>query len=408
MPLFHDASPTWSGFAYQGKIGLLVVLTRLNRYAENTINNEFRNWKLEFEWLEDFSIKNGNEYISLHQVKAYIDRGISKYRTAMDQLIRNSFMYYFPQLECYLHVTSNVNFDSNCLYSYQIGGNNQKYCPLMSIDNLIKSEIRLFLDRHNVVDVNVEAIDTHFYKLLAIIDGHVKYRHHVIQITNPNNRVIECINFVDIINSLMTNSMQFSNERMIYEKKEYLASLVNELCQDLSLELQIKVNNFSMDILNLSDENFIKFSKSIFPHIKSLYNSELTIQNFQELLHRDHMIDVFFKAIKEIDNHGFLLQYKFFYEKEDKKYLPTGIQSSNASRISNEIMENPFAVEDLYEMDFFITERINCHSIENEANNFNEIRDEDLQNSENKENKINELKRVEMIDIERAKGIIDA
>ena len=163
-----------------------------------------------------------------------------------------------------------------------------------------------------------------------------------------------------------------------------------------------------MDILNLRDENFIKFSKSIFPHIKSLYNSELTIKNFQELLHRDHMIDVFFKAIKEIDNHGFLLQYKFFYEKEDKKYLPTGIQSSNASRISNEIMENPFAVEDLYEMDFFITERINCRSIENEANNFNEIRDEDMQNSENKENKINELKRVEMIDIERAQGIIDA
>ncbi len=35
MPLFHDASPTWSGFAYQGKIGLLVVLTRLNKYVGN-------------------------------------------------------------------------------------------------------------------------------------------------------------------------------------------------------------------------------------------------------------------------------------------------------------------------------------------------------------------------------------
>ncbi len=408
MPLFHDASPTWSGFAYQGKVGLFIVLKRLNAYDGNTINNEFRNWKLEFEWLEDFSIKNGNEYISLHQVKAYIDRGISKYRTAIDQLIRNSLMYYFPQLECYLHVTANVNFDSNCLYNYQIGGNDQKFCPLMSIDDLIKSEIRSFLHRHNEEDENVEAIDTHFYKLLAMIDNHVKHRHHVIQTTNRNHRVIECINFVDIINSLITNSMQFSNERMIYEKKAYLTSLVDELCQNLSLELQTKVNNFSRDILNLCDEDFIKFSKSIFPHIKSLYNSELTISNFQELLHRDHMLDVFFKIIQEIHTEGILSQHKFYYDKESKKYLPTGIQSSNTSRISNEIIENPFAVEDLYEMDFFITERINCESIEIEANNFNEIRDEDLHSPENKANNINELKRVKMIDIMRAKGIIDA
>ncbi|MDY0121473.1 MAG: hypothetical protein RBR54_05975 [Sulfurimonas sp.] len=405
--MFHDASPTWSGFAYQGKVGLLVVLNRINTCRGNNIADIYKSWKLEFEWLEDFSIIDGNEYISLHQVKAYIDRGISKYKTAIDQLVRNSLMYYAPQLEHYLHVTANVNFASNCLYNYQIGGRNQKYCPLMSIDELIKSEVRSFLNRYNEEDENDEAIDIHFYKLLSIIDDHVKSRHHVIQTTTINQRVIECIDFVDIINSLTTNSMHFSNERMIYEKKEYFISLVNELCQDLSFELQTKVNNFSRDILNLGDEDFIKFSKSIFPHMKSIYNSTLSILNFQELLHRDHMIDAFFKIIQEIELEGILIQHKFYYYKENKKYLPTGIQSSNVSRISNEIMENPFAVEDLYEMDIFITERIIADSIELEANNISEVSDEDLQVPEEKEYKITELKKVRMININEAKRVLN-
>jgi hypothetical protein len=80
----------------------------------------------------------------------------------------------------------------------------------------------------------------------------------------------------------------------------------------------------------------------------------------------------------------------------------TGISSSDKSRVSKAILENPFAVEDLFEMDIFITERISNVFIESEANNINDIDDEELQVPEEKENKITELKKVEMIDIAEA------
>ena len=119
MPLFHDASPTWSGFSYQGKVGLYVVLNKLNTYHGANIRNEFQNFKLEFEWLEDFSIKDGNTYISIYQVKAYNDRAFSKYKKAINQLALNAYLQDYMQvdsyLEHYLHVISDVSFDKRCL-----------------------------------------------------------------------------------------------------------------------------------------------------------------------------------------------------------------------------------------------------------------------------------------------------
>lgn len=71
----HDAVPSWNGFNYQGKVGLYVCLenileklniTELNSEAFNTFLNSY---SIEYEWIEDFSIKENELYISLHQVK---------------------------------------------------------------------------------------------------------------------------------------------------------------------------------------------------------------------------------------------------------------------------------------------------------------------------------------------------
>ncbi|WP_349929092.1 ABC-three component system protein [Acinetobacter sp. A1-4-2] len=71
----HDAVPSWNGFNYQGKIGLYVclknILDQLNENGSTSEKfNEFiESYSIEYEWIEDFSIKKNETYVSLHQVK---------------------------------------------------------------------------------------------------------------------------------------------------------------------------------------------------------------------------------------------------------------------------------------------------------------------------------------------------
>ena len=400
MPIYFDATFSWSGYSYQGKVGMFIVLKKLNEYNGNDLDNTFIDWSIEFEWLEDFSIKQGSTYQTLHQVKTLLSTNINSYTTAIQQTINNSNILGY-QITPHFHVSSNVTTPHNIFYSYSITGNVQQYCPLNKIDNLLKNEIKSFLEVYNYADYNGNCEDPHFFKLLAIIDNHVSIRHQNIQNNPPRTRIIETISFSEIINSLKTNSGQFTNERMIYEKKAYLVSLIDEVCMYLDEDQKEKIKIFEREVLNLNDESFVKFSKSISPHIKSIFNGNIRIEDFQNFLHRDNMIDAFFRIICEIEKNGSFLEHKYLYDFESK-YLVTGISSSDKSRVSKAILENPFAVEDLFEMDIFITERISNVFIESEANNINDIDDEELQVPEEKENKITELKKVEMIDIAEA------
>ena len=54
MPIYFDATFSWSGYSYQGKVGMFIVLKKLNEYNGNDLDNTFIDWSIEFEWLEDF------------------------------------------------------------------------------------------------------------------------------------------------------------------------------------------------------------------------------------------------------------------------------------------------------------------------------------------------------------------
>jgi hypothetical protein len=69
----HSAIPSWSGYIYQGKIAFYEVLRVIKKNLEEDENYDFSNYSLEVEWQEDFAIKVGNNYKSIHQVKAYAE-----------------------------------------------------------------------------------------------------------------------------------------------------------------------------------------------------------------------------------------------------------------------------------------------------------------------------------------------
>lgn len=73
----HDATPTWSGFIYQGLVAVYLavnqtceLLSRPNNLDKEIIGSSYQ---LEIENCEDVAIirvdENGKEYLSIHQVK---------------------------------------------------------------------------------------------------------------------------------------------------------------------------------------------------------------------------------------------------------------------------------------------------------------------------------------------------
>jgi len=72
--VLHDATPSWNGYNYQGKVGLYVCLVNILNEARAGVDlpafDAFLNeHHIEYEWIEDFGIKKNDNYLSLHQVK---------------------------------------------------------------------------------------------------------------------------------------------------------------------------------------------------------------------------------------------------------------------------------------------------------------------------------------------------
>jgi hypothetical protein len=104
--MFHDASPTWNGFNYQGKVALYTALTYINNK-----NIDTSKYELELEWFEDFSIKDNTNYISIHQVKAYSQDSLSEYSEALFKLFEKIACGLAPK--AYLHTWKNINLQGD-------------------------------------------------------------------------------------------------------------------------------------------------------------------------------------------------------------------------------------------------------------------------------------------------------
>ncbi|MRA04855.1 hypothetical protein F4T82_14295 [Acinetobacter lwoffii] len=76
-----DASPSWSGFNYQGKVALYYALKCIN--SESIDDKDLHDYSLMLEDNEDFEIIVDKIPISFHQVKAYNETSYSNYSNAL-------------------------------------------------------------------------------------------------------------------------------------------------------------------------------------------------------------------------------------------------------------------------------------------------------------------------------------
>ncbi|ANA73685.1 TPA: ABC-three component system protein [Pseudomonas aeruginosa] len=79
-----DASPSWSGFNYQGKVALYYALRLINA---KPVGADLSSYSLMLESTEDFEIQHDGDPVSFHQVKAYNSSTYSDYSDALFGII---------------------------------------------------------------------------------------------------------------------------------------------------------------------------------------------------------------------------------------------------------------------------------------------------------------------------------
>jgi hypothetical protein len=102
----YDASATWSGFNYQGKIALFHTLRVINQELNLDSNIDFTDYSLLLEYHEDFEICKNNRPLSFHQVKAYKEKNFSSYKNAVLEIALELKNY--SDINGYLHTWNEV------------------------------------------------------------------------------------------------------------------------------------------------------------------------------------------------------------------------------------------------------------------------------------------------------------
>lgn len=120
----HDATPTWSGFLYQGEVAIYLALCKIcelkdNGLSKETIKSEY--W-LEVEKSEDISIIKDDgkqkQYLSIHQVKNQKDNSFHNYRNPIIQLMLEKGFWKKKKLgdpQAFLHISSRLKEDDNAI-----------------------------------------------------------------------------------------------------------------------------------------------------------------------------------------------------------------------------------------------------------------------------------------------------
>lgn len=104
-----DASPSWSGFNYQGKVALYHALMLIN---DKPIDYDFSTTHLMLEANEDFEIIIAGSPISFHQVKAYNSSTFGEYSDALFGLTIE--LYKRQGVLGYIHSWKAINDRPNC------------------------------------------------------------------------------------------------------------------------------------------------------------------------------------------------------------------------------------------------------------------------------------------------------
>ena len=295
-PKSRSATASWSGYNYQGTVGIYVALKKITELIteDSAALNNLNDFLIEYESPtgEDFDIKKGEKILSRHQVKATQGKTLCSYRTVIDIDKASSFnITGIDEDKRYLHVSENVegwglteeqhkeqypdrewvnNPKKIQLYLYD---DNREYCPIREIDdkcsNLIQSTFSILNpDLHTPLQPG-EA-ENRFLRILENLDGEITKAHESMS-ENVGKRTYPTISFKDI-KDIMTGEDEISTNRDYERNSRRLKNKFSRSCEQA-------VENFILDNANRDQAKIEGF--------KDIYNKILRKSNedFMDLIY---------------------------------------------------------------------------------------------------------------------------
>ncbi|NFG24694.1 hypothetical protein FDB53_16855 [Clostridium botulinum] len=433
----YDASSSWSGYQYQGKITIYIALQLINECIRNSASMDIRKYFIEVEHREDLAIKKDNEYISFHQVKARkSDVYMNNYLEAIDKLYSEKMKS--PDADIFLHTivkikdwseekykklytdkikkdeediktirTEKINLtDSrkiqkkddqintiqqkieynkikykesskiNDIKLFMYGVDENKFCSLNDIKEYIEKELKTYLV-YTKQDGKLGDIDVIYNKLIVYMDEYIKKRHA--------KQVKEYFPLKEIKDLLDTNYLDRDRRFHLSKLKDIYCSIsINNYCNDFCYikeecnvdYYECKIYKVIEHLLNINLDDLEKIVRKCNPHI--LINDwEYDGRNFEKEEGLYFLYDTIINYIEKEVNIGTDI---IKYDKLGVSYLPTTIneiskriKKSAIEKYKKNINENKFLLNELFEDNVFITENLDSGNILESINDVDEV-----------------------------------
>jgi len=386
----HSAIPSWSGYIYQGKIAFYEVLRVIKKKLQEDVTYDFSNYALEVEWQEDFAIKVGNSYKSIHQVKAYAEgTSPTKYNDALvglyDKLEKGigniGFLNLWKSIG-FTERTDSKNFkelkiknqgsystntiEKTKIYKYCTGN---ETCDLDEIDSLILKKIEeIYKNKNfNIESTTQEQYQYIRFKLYELLDK------HILEIHKGFKDKKETIKFNDILDFFRTNYEEYSDEYKYIKVKNNLLYIISRYCDDSDLcnsVLSDKGCDSSCILFEVEKKLEKMTAKEVYTVVK---NSTPQYEKYEDLLQENGLKFGFIRILHNINTS---CRTDELHYKINKYYVPSSItEKRNTKEIAKRILENKSLdlVVNQFEIDVFISDDVDIVNIEDEANKLKNI-----------------------------------
>jgi hypothetical protein len=248
----HDASATWSGFNYQGKVALYHSLTLINNKLNENVTFDFSGYELILESHEDFDIKGPSGFISFHQVKAINQTALSTYQNALFAMLLQLDSPLHSAVQGYLHTWKPLRWID---------------IRTASFEEKLKGIIKQVIDDH--VENSTNSIITKGFTNETVSEKKIKILRQAIE---EDERLVDANSVLAILNQAYSSTEE---TRVVNRVEQYnyngtlacniegIDALVKSSISNIQTTLDIPTCNNAQDkifcaLLEKLDENIIR------------------------------------------------------------------------------------------------------------------------------------------------------
>jgi len=394
MPGAQDATPSWSGYVFQGEVALCKAIEKINQLGDELEDN----YCLRLEEDEDFSLTT--DEFETFQVKAYTAHNYTKYKKAW-----NDMMTRFPNNSernyLYLHLnpidlSKFIGVQNEALVQTNVISGEYN---LNNINERLDDAIRTYIGNPEITndDITLKRI-----YCCQIISDYVKDRH--------NTGTVKEILFSEIIGWINDSSLAFNEKIAWFEiEKAFMKSIYEELgnfdLEDNEQKIQYdRLQKFLYKIEQMaSKEIIILINDYLTPHKNLKPPLRTSIITF---LDDNAVKNIIGRAIRRVNSSPDFgkLRYLLKSDNDDDEIYQLTLDNSdfdfNEEYELNKLQKH---CEELYkttssiEVDYFVTQHLNVSKDEmkEKVNNIIEVRTgEELNIADVENNNLFGLKRI--------------